>query len=139
MNDNEILKTESVATLDPFKQSSTHSASPLKQTLMQDESDESHSLMHWYTSSALLIELLLRIWVSQRSCFVRVLGLLHWLVSNFIPMISKKFEFRDFDSIIRFTIKNESKIKRLRSHDLRIFLKIRFYEIETLTRYNVNT
>ena len=47
-----MLKTESVTTLDPFKQSSTHSASPLKQTLMQDESDESHSLMHSYTSSA---------------------------------------------------------------------------------------
>ena len=52
MNDNEMLETESVTTLDPFKQSSTHSASPLKQTLMQDESDESHSLMHSYTSSA---------------------------------------------------------------------------------------
>ena len=52
INDNEMLETESVTTLDPFKQFSTHSASPLKQTLMQDESDESHSLMHSYTSSA---------------------------------------------------------------------------------------
>ena len=47
-----MLKTESATSLDPFKQSSTHSASVLKQTLMQDESDESHSLMHSYTSSA---------------------------------------------------------------------------------------
>ena len=41
----------------------------------------------------------------------------HWLVSNFIPMDSTKFEFRDFDSIIRFVIKNESEIEKLRSRD----------------------
>ena len=43
----------------------------------------------------------------------------------------KKYEFRDFDSIIRFAIKNESEIEKLRSRDRWIFLKIQFYENET--------
>ena len=80
-------------------------------------------------------------------CLVRIFGTFHprdgpksifvvskdWLVSIFIPMNSKKFEFRDFDSFIGFAIKNESEIEKLKSRDRRIFLKIRFYEIETLT------
>ena len=36
-----------------------------------------------------------------------------WLDSNFIPMDSKKFEFRYFDSIIRFAMKNESEIEKI--------------------------
>ena len=32
-------------------------------------------------------------------------------------MNSKKFEFRDFDSIIRFAVKNESDSEKLRSRD----------------------
>ena len=63
----------------------------------------------------------------------------HWLDSNFIPMDSKKFGFLNFDYIIRFTRKNESEIEKLRSRDLRIFEKNRFYEIETLTHNIVNT
>ena len=59
--------------------------------------------------------------------------------SNFIPMDSKKFGFQNFDYIIRFAIKNESEIEKLRSRDRRIFEKNRFYEIETLTHNNVNT
>ena len=62
-----------------------------------------------------------------------------WLDSNFIPMDSKKFEFRNFDYIIRFTIKNESVIEKFRSRDQRIFEENRFYEIETLTHHHVNT
>ena len=54
-------------------------------------------------------------------------------------MDSKKFEFRDLNSIIRFAIKKESEIEKLRSRDRRIFLKIRFYEIEILTHNNFNT
>ena len=49
-------------------------------------------------------------------------------------MDSKKFEFRNFDYIIRFAIKNESEIKKMRSRDRRIFEKNRFYEIKTLTQ-----
>ena len=45
-------------------------------------------------------------------------------------MDSKKFGFRNFDNIIRFAIKNESEIEKLRSRDRRIFEKNRFYEIE---------
>ena len=62
-----------------------------------------------------------------------------WLDSNFIPMDSKKFGFWNFDYIIRFAIKNESEIEKLRSRDWRIFEKNRFYEIKTLTHNNVNT
>ena len=62
-----------------------------------------------------------------------------WLDSNFIPMDSKKFGFLNFDYIIRFARKNESENGKLRSRDLRIFAKNRFYEIETLTHDNVNT
>ena len=62
-----------------------------------------------------------------------------WLDSNFIPMDSKKFEFRNSDYIIRFAIKNESEIEKLRSRDRRISEKNRFYEIETLTHNHVNT
>ena len=73
------------------------------------------------------------------SCFSRI-GVVesmaecenHWLVSNFFPMNSKKFEFRDFDSIIRFAIENESEIEKLRSRDRQIFLKIRFYVINAI-------
>ena len=64
---------------------------------------------------------------------------MHWLDSNFIPMDSKKFGFQNFDYIIRFAIKNESEIEKLRSRDRRIFEKNRFYEIETLTHNHVNT
>ena len=63
----------------------------------------------------------------------------HWLDSKFIPMDSKKFEFWNFDYIIRFTIKNESEIEKLRSRDRRISEKNRFYEIKTLTHNSVNT
>ena len=38
-----------------------------------------------------------------------------WLVSNFTPMDSKNFGFRNFDYIIRFGIENESEIEKLRS------------------------
>ena len=62
-----------------------------------------------------------------------------WLDSNFIPMDSKKFEFWNFDYIIRFAIKNESEIEKLRSRDRRISEKNRFYEIKTLTHNSVNT
>ena len=44
-----------------------------------------------------------------------------WLDSNFIPMDSKKFGFRKLDYIIRFAIKNESEIEKLRSRDRQIF------------------
>ena len=54
-------------------------------------------------------------------------------------MDSKKFEFRNFDYIIRFAIKNESKIEKFRSRDQRIFEKNHFYETETLTLNHVNT
>ena len=64
---------------------------------------------------------------------------IHWLDSNFIPMDSKKFEFRNFDYIIRFAIKNESGIAKFRSRDQRIFEENRFYEIKTLTHNHVNT
>ena len=64
---------------------------------------------------------------------------MHWLDSNFIPMDSKKFEFWNFDYIIRFAIKNESEIEKLRSRDRRISEKNRFYEIKTLTHNSVNT
>ena len=63
----------------------------------------------------------------------------YWLVSNFIPLDSKKFEFRDFDFIIRFAIKNESEIEKFRSRDQRILEENRFYEIKTLTHNHVNT
>ena len=49
-----------------------------------------------------------------------------WLVSNFIPMDSKKFEFRKFVYIIRFAIKNESEIEKFRSRDQWIVGKNRF-------------
>ena len=61
-----------------------------------------------------------------------------WLDSNFIPMDSKKFEFRNFDYIIRFAMKNESGIEKFRSRDQRIFEENRFYEIKTLTHNHVN-
>ena len=64
---------------------------------------------------------------------------IHWLDSNFIPMDSKKFEFRNFDYIIRFAMKNESGIEKFRSRDQRIFEENRFYEIKTLTHNHVNT
>ena len=63
----------------------------------------------------------------------------HWSDSNFIPMDSKKFEFRNFDYIIRFAMKNESGIEKFRSRDQRIFEENRFYEIKTLTHNHVNT
>ena len=50
----------------------------------------------------------------------------NWLVSNFIPMDSKKFGFRNFDWIIRFAIKNESEIEKFRSRDRWIVGKKRF-------------
>ena len=50
---------------------------------------------------------------------------MHWLDSNFIPMDSKKFGFQNFDYIIRFAIKNESEIEKLRSRDRRILQKNR--------------
>ena len=62
-----------------------------------------------------------------------------WLVSNFIPMDSKKFEFRNFDWIIRFAIKNESEIEKFRSRDQWIVGKNRFWENEILTHNYVNT
>ena len=37
----------------------------------------------------------------------------HWLVSNFIPIDSKKFGLLDFDYITRLEIKNESEIKKI--------------------------
>ena len=43
-----------------------------------------------------------------------------------------------FDYIIRFALKNESEIEKLRSRDQWIFEKDRFYEIETLSHNNVN-
>ena len=46
----------------------------------------------------------------------------HWLVSNFIPTDSKKFEFQNFSSTIRFSIKNKLEIKKT-SRDRRIFEK----------------
>ena len=64
---------------------------------------------------------------------------IHWLDSNFIPMDSKKFEFRHFIYIIRFAIKNESGIEKFRSRDQRFFGENRFYEIKTLTHNSVNT
>ena len=64
---------------------------------------------------------------------------LYWSDSNFIPMDSKKFEFRNFDYIIRFAMKNESGIEKFRSRDQRIFEENRFYEIKTLTHNHVNT
>ena len=64
---------------------------------------------------------------------------IEWLDSNFIPMDSKKFEFRNFDYIIRFAMKNESGIEKFRSRDQRIFEENRFYEIKTLTHNHVNT
>ena len=54
-------------------------------------------------------------------------------------MDSKKFEFWNFDYIIRFTIKNESGIAKFRSRDQRIFEENRFYDIKTLTHNHVNT
>ena len=69
--------------------------------------------------------------VSLESC--------EWLVSNVIPMDSKKFGFRNFDYIIRFAIRNASEIKKMRSLDRRIFEKNRFYEIKTLTHNHLNT
>ena len=45
----------------------------------------------------------------------------YWLDSNFIPLDSQKFEFRNFDYIIRFEIKNESEIEKLSSRDRQIF------------------
>jgi hypothetical protein len=62
----------------------------------------------------------------------------HWLDSNFIPLDSQKFEFRNFDYIIRFEIKNESEIEKLRSRDRRIFEKNRFYEIETFKVFRIH-
>ena len=44
-------------------------------------------------------------------------GQIYWLVSNYIPMDSLKFKFRDFDSIIRFAVKNASESEKLRSRD----------------------
>ena len=64
---------------------------------------------------------------------------IQWSDSNFIPMDSKKFEFRNFDYIIRFAMKNESGIEKFRSRDQRIFEENRFYEIKTLTHNHVNT
>ena len=40
-----------------------------------------------------------------------------WLDSNFIPTDSKKFLFRNFDYIMRFAMKNEPEIEKLRSRD----------------------
>ena len=51
----------------------------------------------------------------------------HWLESNFIPMDSKKFGFRNFDYIIRYAIKNEPEIEKLRSPDPRIFREKSFF------------
>ena len=36
----------------------------------------------------------------------------HWLVSNFIPTDSKKFEFQNFNSTIRFCIKSKLEFKK---------------------------
>ena len=69
---------------------------------------------------------------------LEVWSIIHWLDSNFIPMDSKKFEFRNFDYTIRFAIKNESEIEKFRSRDQRIIQENRFYEIETLTHNHVN-
>ena len=41
-----------------------------------------------------------------------------WLDSNFIPMDSKKFEFKDFNKAMRIYIKNESETENMRSRDL---------------------
>ena len=71
--------------------------------------------------------------------FVCNLQVGYWSDSNFIPMDSKKFEFRNFDYITRFAMKNESAIEKLRSRDQRIFEENRFYEIKTLTHNRVNT
>ena len=53
-------------------------------------------------------------------------------------MDSEKFGFQSFDYIIRFAIKNESEIEKLRSRDRRIFEKNRFNRIE-ITHNKVNT
>ena len=50
----------------------------------------------------------------------------HWLVSNFIPTDSKKFEFQNFNSTIRFCIKNKLEFKKMRSRDRQIFEKNQF-------------
>ena len=75
----------------------------------------------------------------MRLSFLKIVSPRHWLDSNSIPMNSKKFEFRNFDYIIRFAIKNESGIEKFRSRDQRIFEENRFYEIKTLTHNHVNT
>ena len=53
-------------------------------------------------------------------------------------MYSKKFEFWNFDYIIKFAIKNESGIANMRSSDLKIFEENRFQNLKTLMHNNVN-
>ena len=63
----------------------------------------------------------------------------HWSDSNFIPRISKKFEFRNLDFTIRFYMKKESRNRKnevMWGHVTLYFLILRF---ETLTHNNVNT
>ena len=50
----------------------------------------------------------------------------NWLVWNFIPTDSKKFEFQNFKWTIRFFIKNKLELKKMRSRDRRIFEKNQF-------------
>ena len=50
----------------------------------------------------------------------------HWLVSNFMPTDSKKFEFQNFKWTIRLFIKNKLELKKIRSRDRRIFEKNQF-------------
>ena len=53
-------------------------------------------------------------------------------------MYSQKFEFWNFDYIIKFAIKNESGIANMRSSDLKIFEENRFQNLKTLMHNNVN-
>ena len=39
--------------------------------------------------------------------FVPIISV-QWSISTFIPIKSKKFEFRNLDNIIRFSLKNDS-------------------------------
>ena len=48
----------------------------------------------------------------QKDEWTLVLGKTHWLVSNFIPTDSKKFESKNFNKTIRFSIKNKLEIKK---------------------------
>ena len=54
----------------------------------------------------------------------RVLYILYWSDSNFIPMKSKKFKLSNLNQATRIYIKNQSETENIRSRDIQKIFKI---------------